>query len=247
MKNRRIRLLGVVLRATEMLLAVFFLSAACGFLWLRYSTRGLPDVGYLKAFTPKHEGVAHDNCPLVSNPRAEVVVIPGEKMGGMLRDAVLVTERFSPEASAIGSLGRWTTSGQDQRPVSLAIARTLLCGSHEPPLKHQILELRTAIQLDRNFTYDELLTIFMNREWLSGCANGVQEASRCLFQKNAWDLQLDQAAMIAGLISNPSGFSPVYHPDRALLRRNSVLDAMAAGGKITDAELASAKSQPLFH
>jgi len=74
---------------------------------------------------------------------------------------------------------------------------------------------------------------------------GVQNASQRLFSKNPADLDISQAALLAGLIRSPSRFSPFTKPDRARQRRNEEIDAMIAANMTSAADGESAKSEPL--
>jgi len=102
-----------------------------------------------------------------------------------------------------------------------------------------------AAQLERRFSRQELLTIFANRAWFGHGQVGVQAASQYFFQKDPNQLQIGEAAMLAGLIRAPARLSPLAHPDRALERRNEVLDAMVARHAISAEEGAIAKASSL--
>jgi len=95
------------------------------------------------------------------------------------------------------------------------------------------MEIRTAIPLERHYSRKQLFTMFANRAYLGPGLIGVQQGSRFYFQKNSADLTLPQAALLVGLIHSPTGYSPFKHPDRAIHRRNEVIDAMVEAGSIT--------------
>jgi penicillin-binding protein 1A len=90
-----------------------------------------------------------------------------------------------------------------------------------------------------------LFTIYANRLYLGKELIGVQSASQYFFHKNPGDLDIAEAALLAGLAQGPSYLSPVRHPDRALERRDQVIDAMAQAGSITASEAEAAKNAPL--
>lgn len=230
-----------------MAVVVIAVFLVIGLFWLRYSTSGLPDVEHLKNFAPSEAAVVHDECVPMPKESAPVEVIPGREMGEMIRGAVLAAEQFSTRSTAFSYVIRGELGYKGKRPVSMAIARTVLCQSRDRPLKRQFVEIRTAIQLDRRFSEEDLLTIFLNRVWAPRCGYGLQATARCLYRKDPANLDAAQAATIAGMIRSPSTLSPFADPDRALSRRNVVLDAMAANGQLNPSDLASAKAQPLFH
>ena len=87
-----------------------------------------------------------------------------------------------------------------------------------------------SVILDSRYSKDRILEVYLNEVYLgqrgSVAICGVQAASRYFFGRNVSDLSLAEAATLAGLIRNPGGYNPFAHPDRAVERRNVVLDAM---------------------
>ncbi len=106
-------------------------------------------------------------------------------------------------------------------------------------------EWLTAIQLERNYTKEEILTMYLNTVDFGSRAFGIESASRTFFQTTASRLTVPQAALLVGMVNNPSFFSPVRHPERALRKRNFVLSKIAEHGYITEAQLAKHAAEPL--
>jgi penicillin-binding protein 1A len=129
-------------------------------------------------------------------------------------------------------------------PLSVQISRTRFC---EPStlFAGRLQELRTAVQLERHFSQQELFAIYVNRAYFGDGLTGVQTASRSLFLKEPNQVTIAEAALIAGLVQSPSRYSPLKHPDRALDRRNAVIDAMVREGTISASQAESAKAAPL--
>ncbi len=88
-------------------------------------------------------------------------------------------------------------------------------------------------------------TIFANRLTFGEDIVGVEPASQHFFQKEPNQLAVGEAALLAGLVRAPAYLSPVKHPDRALQRRNEVIDAMVETHAIGEADASTAKSGPL--
>jgi membrane peptidoglycan carboxypeptidase len=128
--------------------------------------------------------------------------------------------------------------------LSLEISRSMLCAPSQT-LRRDVNELRTAAQLERRFSRRELFTIFANRVWFGAGQVGVEAASQHFFQKEPNQLQAGESALLAGLIRAPAYLSPFTHPDRALKRRNEVLDAMVEARAIDAAEGETAKASAL--
>jgi membrane peptidoglycan carboxypeptidase len=109
----------------------------------------------------------------------------------------------------------------------------------------KIRELRFAAGVEREMTPDQLLAAYLNVAYFENEAYGVQIAAERYFGTSADDLGLTQAATLAGLVQNPSGFNPLTHPAAAKARRNVVLARMAQLGYISKASAQQAEKTPL--
>jgi membrane peptidoglycan carboxypeptidase len=109
--------------------------------------------------------------------------------------------------------------------------------------KRKIQELRLAVAFEKNYSKDWILERYLNIAYFGDGAYGIQSAARHYFSKDAKDLNVKQAALLAGLVKNPVGYDPTTYPDRALERRNLVLNRMAGLGDIdqTEADQLAAK------
>lgn len=105
----------------------------------------------------------------------------------------------------------------------------------------KIQELRYAIALEKQLTKDQILERYLNIAYYGDGAYGVEAAARHYFSTTARNLTLPQAAMLAGLVQNPTGTDPVDHPQAAINRRDVVLNRMAELNVITPAQAAAAK------
>ena len=106
----------------------------------------------------------------------------------------------------------------------------------------KLQELKYSIQLEKEQTKDQILQGYLNITYYGDQAYGVEAASKHYFNKGAKDLSLPEAAMIAGLAQNPGTTDPVHYPERAIARRNVVLDRMQELGLITAKESTDAKA-----
>ncbi len=109
----------------------------------------------------------------------------------------------------------------------------------------KIRELRYAIAVEENHTKDWILERYLNIAYFGDGAYGIQSAAKHYFDKNAKDLDLRESAMLAGLVKNPTGYDPTNAPDRALTRRNVVLDRMAQLGVIGESRAEKIKGKGL--
>ncbi|HYG70054.1 MAG TPA: PBP1A family penicillin-binding protein [Anaeromyxobacteraceae bacterium] len=103
-------------------------------------------------------------------------------------------------------------------------------------LSRKIREAILAKRLERAFTKEQILWLYLNGVYLGHHSYGVQSAAENYYRKNVEDLTLEEAALIAGLPQAPSRYSPFSHPEAAKERRRYVLRRMAEEGMITDAE-----------
>ncbi|MDI6641478.1 MAG: PBP1A family penicillin-binding protein [Elusimicrobiota bacterium] len=117
--------------------------------------------------------------------------------------------------------------------------------TQERTLRRKIKEFILALQLEHNFSKQEILEMYLNQVYLGQGAYGVEQASRIYFNKSVETLTLSEAATLAGLIRYPSYCSPIKHPDRALTRRVVVLDRMEKLNYITTDEKIQALKEPL--
>ena len=108
-------------------------------------------------------------------------------------------------------------------------------------LSRKVLEAMVALRIERQFSKQQILELYVNRIYFGNGCYGVETASQAYFGKNASKLNLSEAALLAGLIRSPNRFSPLKNPEGAAIQRNAVLDRMVALKKITSAQAEEAK------
>jgi penicillin-binding protein 1A len=112
-------------------------------------------------------------------------------------------------------------------------------------LERKIKEALVAIQIEKRYTKQEIFTMYCNKQFWGHQSYGVEAASELYFAKHVWELNLDEAALIAGIIQGNQRQSPYVNPKAALVRRNITLDRMATEGYITRADADAAKARPI--
>lgn len=100
----------------------------------------------------------------------------------------------------------------------------------------KIKEMMRAVALEKRFTKDEILTVYLNIVYFGNQCYGIESASKVYFSKSAIDLSIPQAAMIVGITQAPSRYNPFRKPEETLKKRNTVLKKMYKLGKITEEE-----------
>ena len=126
----------------------------------------------------------------------------------------------------------------------MQLARNLFL-SPDRSFRRKIQEVLLAVQIEHRFTKQQILTLYANQIYLGHGAYGFEAASEYYFSKPAKQLTLEEAALLAALAKSGIVYSPINHPDRALKRRNLVINAMLEDGKITVQRAAAAREAPL--
>ncbi|MCM1109584.1 MAG: penicillin-binding protein [Clostridium sp.] len=107
------------------------------------------------------------------------------------------------------------------------------------------IEWMIAVKLERYYSKDEILKMYLNQFDFLYNAVGIKSAAYVYFGKEPKDLTVEEAATLVGMVKNPSYYNPIRKPERTLQRRNVVLEQMYKNGKLTEAELDSLKQIPL--
>ena len=130
--------------------------------------------------------------------------------------------------------------------ITMQLARNTILTS-ERTLHRKLKEVFTALRLERSFTKQEILTLYLNRIFLGQRSYGVGAAAEVYFDRKVGDLTLAEAALIAGLPRSPSRDNPVASVERASQRRAYVLRRMQETGKIDQAQHDAAAAEPIPH
>ena len=132
--------------------------------------------------------------------------------------------------------------------ITMQVSRAFFL-SPEKTFKRKMIEMLIAIELEQKFSKQQIFEFYANRVDLgqrgSFTISGFAEGSRAYFNKDLKEISLPEAALLAGLIQAPSYLSPYRHPERALERRNTVLEAMFETHAITREEADKAKAAPM--
>jgi len=230
------------------------IGASAGLL-LVYST-DLPQVEQLEHYRPSSITELYDDQGRVVGSFAlqrRVVSNYGD-FPALLREALISIE--DKDFYSHWGINVWRIAGAAYRDIesggrvqgastlTMQLARNLFL-SPDRSFRRKIEEALLAIQIERRFTKQQIFTLYANQIFLGHGAYGFEAASEYYFSKPARDLTLEEAALLAGLPKAPGQYSPILHPDRALKRRNLVINAMLEDGKITANQANDARGQPL--
>lgn len=181
--------------------------------------------------------------------------VPLQKISPTLLKAIIATEdpRFFQhiglDLQAISRAAfhtlfrmRWGVEGGSTITQQLARDQFLHPGK---TLRRKAQEALLALQIEKQYSKQEILELYCNRIYLGHGHYGVEAAARFFFGKSCGDLNLPEAALLAGLPQRPEGLSPLRVPDRALRRRNHVLERMVTEGMLDRRTAELAKQAPL--
>ena len=111
--------------------------------------------------------------------------------------------------------------------------------------KRKIQEILLALQIEREFSKEQILTYYLNKVYMANNTYGFGTAANYYFGKDLKELSIPQLALLAGMPQAPSSYDPYAHPEAAKERRDLVLQSMKDNGKLTDAQLQEAKATPI--
>ncbi len=135
--------------------------------------------------------------------------------------------------------------GKGASTITQQLSRMLM-NNYEKTPDRKIKELLIAWKIEKQYTKQQILTLYCNQHNMGRGIYGVAAAAESYFGKQLKDLTLEECAMIAGLPRNPNGYSPRLHPKAAVRRRNFILDRMVAENMIPANLAREAKEKPLI-
>ena len=240
---------------TTALFAATILGGALIGVFLAFES-DLPQVTSLEEFQPNiiTRVFAADGSVLGEFAIEKRVVVEFRDIPPVLRNAIVAVEDadfwkhigINPwriPGAALANL-RSGRRGQGFSTLTMQLTRLLFL-TPEKTYERKIKEGILAFQIEKNFTKEEILTLYCNQIYFGHGNYGVEAASRFYFGKAVKDLSLPEAALIAGIGQSPARLSPIEHPENAVPRRNHVLDRMAEEKYVTREEADAAKVQPL--
>ncbi len=234
-----------VLAAGLVGLSVVAWVAFAGALWFAWDIRqSLPDRHALSAVGDMAQATTiYDSSdkPVFTIFKEQRIEVPLEKTGQHVRDAIVSVEdqRFYTHngvdivriGAAVVANARTGTRGQGGSTITQQLARMSFLSRHKT-YRRKIKEAFAALLIERTYTKDEILALYLNKAYFGDGYYGVEAASLGFFGKHAADLDVPEAALIAGLIQSPSAYAPTINMEKAIARRNVVLLMMLDNGVI---------------
>ncbi len=229
----------------------------------------LPTIPYLEDYSPwmpSRMFSGDEQNELIAdffNQRQNREMVPLAEMPKDLIDAVITLEdiRFykhfgiSPRAFIRAAYHDLRTGRREQggSTITMQLAEDLILNDHLPyqlpqtglkTFTQKIFEVLLALQIEKRYTKDEILEIYLNQVFLGGNIYGVANAAEFYFGKHISDLSLKECALFAGMLQRPNAYSPVRKPEQAQKRTEVVLKVMRREGVITQEEFDHAVTEP---
>lgn len=238
----------------SLVLLVFLLGAAVGV--YRYFARDLPSAARLENLEPslKTQVFAADSSLVGEFYEQNRVLLALEDIPVHMRDAMIAVEdrKFYSHwgVDGVGLVRAMLANLRAGRIVEGAstitqqLARNLFT-MFDVSMSRKIKEAILAVKIERMYSKNEILEMYLNQINFGSGAYGVEAAAREYFGKSARELTIGESALLAGLPRNPRDYSPHYNLERALQRRTVVLRAMVDAGKISRAVADSVDASPV--
>ncbi|HJZ65134.1 MAG TPA: PBP1A family penicillin-binding protein [Candidatus Acidoferrum sp.] len=237
-----------------LLFCAILLGAASGLLFVYASD--LPEIRALETYRPNvvTEVYADDGQLVGSFALQRRVLMTYEQCPRVLFNAVTSIEDqhfeehwgidFPRIAGAMvrNIVHRRITAGAST--ITMQLAGNLFLDRTDRTFRRKIQEMLLSLQIERRYTKPQIFTMYANQVYLAHGNYGFAAAAQFYFGKSVTDLNLQEAALLAGMVNGPK-FSPIANPDAAMTRRNLVLKRMEDEGKISATEAANAKKAPL--
>ncbi|MGH9791312.1 MAG: transglycosylase domain-containing protein, partial [Candidatus Acidiferrales bacterium] len=216
----------------------------------------LPEVRALEDFRPNTvtELYGDDGQVVGSFALQRRVLLSYEQIPQMLREAVLAAEdQHFEEHWGVDFPGVLRAAWRNLRhmeitegasTLTMQLAGTLFLDRTDRSPKRKIQETLLALQVERHYTKEQILTMYFNQIYLAHGTYGFEAAAQYYFGKSVGQLTVPEGALLAGLLKGPS-YSPILNPEGALGRRNYVLRRLSEEGKISAEEAEAFMKEPL--
>ena len=243
--------------ATRRIILIFLSFLVITFsAWLLYCFLTLPDIEQAVARTrqPSTTITAENGNEVKTFGSVYSEVIHLNELPSYVPDAIISTEdrrfysHFGFDIIAFTRamltnifMGRYAQGGST---ISQQVAKNLFL-TQQKTIKRKTQELLLAFWLEHKFTKEQILTLYLNRVYLGAGTYGIEAASQKYFQKSSRDMNLLEAAIIAGMLKAPSRYNPFASEERALSRAKVVLQNMVNNNTLTEKQMRYALTLPI--
>jgi penicillin-binding protein 1A len=232
-------------------------AGAAGLFW--HFSKDLPDYSQLQKYEPPVMTRIHaaDGSLLAEYARERRLYLPIQAIPKLVTNAFVSAEDknfYEHGGLDFGGIARAAffyaeNYGSNRRPqgastITQQVAKNFLL-TNEVSFQRKIKEALLALRIERTYSKDKILELYLNEIYLGMGAYGIAAASLLYFDKSVHELSIAEAAYLAGLPKAPNNYNPFRQRERALERRNYVIDRMVEDEYITAQEGEKAKKEPL--
>ena len=247
------RFLGFVFATATI---VFLIGAVAGSGLIYYFSKDLPDTAQLRDYEPPVTTRLHagDGSILAEYSHERRLFLPSSAIPQLVKQAFISAEDknfynhvgIDPEGvmRAVTVLAQGGRHVQGASTITQQVAKNFLVGN-ERSIERKIREALVAFRIEAAYPKDKILELYLNEIYLGLGNYGVAAAALNYFNKSVNELTLAEAAYLAALPKAPSNYHPFQNRERALERRNYVIDRLIADGYVTAEEGTKAKAEPL--
>jgi penicillin-binding protein 1A len=245
---------GSVLLGAAAVILVIGIIVGAGFAF--FITRGIPEVDSL-AFNQPMETTkvyASDGSLIQEYGAEKRILVPYTEVSPLFFDALIAVEDanfYKHHGISIRGVFRAVLrdvlerkAGQGGSTLTMQLARQYFL-TPEKTVTRKLKEMILALNIERHYSKQQILEMYANKVCFGHGYYGIESASRFYFGKKAIQLNVEESALLAGLIQRPTYFSPKKYPDRAKERRNWVLLRMCKTGKLSQQECDRLAAKPL--
>src|SRR5580700_11111274 len=251
-----LRFLGLLFATGTTLFLIAVLGVA-GLLW--HFSQGLPDYSQLQDYEPPVMTRVHaaDGSLLAEYAKERRLYLPIQAIPKLVTNAFVAAEDKNfyqhPGVDIQGILRagmlyveNYGHGGHPQgaSTITQQVAKNFLL-TNEVSFDRKIKEALLALRIERTYSKEKILELYLNEIYLGFSAYGVAAASLLYFDKSVHELTIAQAAYLAALPKGPNNYNPFRRHDEAIARRNYVIDRMVEDGFISAADGAKAEKEPL--
>jgi len=235
---------------------LFMVAAVAAYGLVQVYQRDLPDTAALQNYEPPITTRVHagDGSILAEYSHERRLYLPSSAIPTMVKQAFISAEDknfythrgVDPEGvvRAVAVIAQGGHHMQGASTITQQVAKNFLVGN-ERSFDRKIREALVAFRIEATYSKDRILELYLNEIFLGLGNYGVAAAALNYFNKSVNELTIAEAAYLAALPKGPNNYHPFQHRDRAVERRNYVIERMVADGAITPEEGAKAKAEPL--
>ncbi|MDX1764694.1 MAG: PBP1A family penicillin-binding protein, partial [bacterium] len=255
-RKKRKALRWVVGALAALILISAAVAALIGFNYYLKFKKDLPDVALLEDYRPSLITKVYDDAGEIAGTFfiEKRILVPFDGIPKPLIEAFLSIEDarfyqhqgvdFQGISRAFWENFRAQQITQGGSTITQQLAKTLFL-TPERTIQRKVREMLLALDIEKRFTKEEILELYLNQIYFGAGAYGVEAAADTYFGKHVGELSLGEMAVLAALPKSPSHYDPFKHPESARMRRSLVLSRMAAEHFITEGEKEEANAEAL--